>query len=143
MSTIIFLWWAGWVSSPLSPKRVVLQTTAFADSLPTQILNKYVEGGRHCQCQNINRAHVKERRRLALYVYGAVHRIRTCKPFTANDFQDRFLTARTHGIISSATFFYVIVGNIQRIVRFLLTFKNFIEQMSAERIELSTVYFKA
>nr|DAM86748.1 MAG TPA: hypothetical protein [Caudoviricetes sp.] len=35
------------------------------------------------------------------------------------------------------------MGNIQRIVRFLLTFKNFFEQMSAERIELSTVYFKA
>ena len=56
---------------------------------------------------------------------GAVHRIRTCKPFQANGFQDRFLTTRTHGIISSATFFYVIVGNIQRIVRLLPTSKNF------------------
>ena len=52
-----------------------LQSNAFADSLPTQILNKYVEGGRHCQRQNIDRAYVKERRRPALYVYGAVHRI--------------------------------------------------------------------
>ena len=28
-----------------------------------------------------------------------MHRIRTCKPFTANDFQDRSLTARTHSIL--------------------------------------------
>ena len=28
---------------------------------------------------------------------NAVHRIRTCKPFTANDFQDRSLTTRTYG----------------------------------------------
>lgn len=28
---------------------------------------------------------------------SAVHRIRTCKPFTANDFQDRSLTTRTYG----------------------------------------------
>ena len=27
----------------------------------------------------------------------AVHRIRTCKPFTANDFQDRSLATRTYG----------------------------------------------
>ena len=67
-------WWAGWVSSPLFRWELDLQSNAFADSLPTQILNKYVKGGQHYQCQNINRADVKERRP-ALYVYGAVHRI--------------------------------------------------------------------
>ena len=46
-------------------------------------------------------------------------------------------------IISSATFFYVIVGNIQRIVRLLPTSKNFFEQAPAERLELSTACFKA
>lgn len=46
-------------------------------------------------------------------------------------------------VISSATFFYVIVGNIRRIVRLLPTFKNFFEQVPAERLELSTACFKA
>ena len=36
--------------------------TATNYGLSAQILNKYVEGGRHCQRQNINRAYVKERR---------------------------------------------------------------------------------
>ena len=31
----------------------------------------------------------------------AVHKIRTCKPFTANGFQDRSLTTRTYGKYSS------------------------------------------
>ena len=31
--------------------------------------------------------------------YGAAHRIRTCKPFQTNGFQDRLLTTRTYGII--------------------------------------------
>ena len=30
---------------------------------------------------------------------GAVHRIRTCKPFTVNRFQVGSLTTRTHGIL--------------------------------------------
>ena len=37
----------------------------------------------------------------ALTWASAVHRIRTCKPFTANGFQDRSLTTRTHGIYGS------------------------------------------
>ena len=32
---------------------------------------------------------------------NAVHRIRTCRSFTANDFQDRSLTTRTYGKYSS------------------------------------------
>lgn len=39
-------------------------------------------------------------RLLRLYfrcLFNAVHTIRTCKSFQANDFQDRFLTTRTHG----------------------------------------------
>ena len=55
-------WWAGWVSSPLFRQELDLQSNAFADSLPTHILNKYVEGGRHYQRQNINRTYIKERR---------------------------------------------------------------------------------
>ena len=33
--------WAGWVSSPLPPKGADLQSAAFADSLPTQIILNY------------------------------------------------------------------------------------------------------
>lgn len=39
-------------------------------------------------------------RLLRLYfrcLFNAVHTIRTCKSFQTNDFQDRFLTTRTHG----------------------------------------------
>ena len=31
-------------------------------------------------------------------ILNAVHRIRTCKSFPTNDFQDRFLTTRTYSI---------------------------------------------
>ena len=32
------------------------------------------------------------------HIYGAAHRIRTCKPLRTNGFQDRLLTTRTYGI---------------------------------------------
>ena len=35
-------------------------------------------------------------------VFRAIHRIRTCKPFRAHGFLDRFLTTRTYGITSAA-----------------------------------------
>lgn len=62
-------WWAGWVSSPLFRWELDLQSNAFADSLPTHILNKHVEGGRHCQRQNINRTHIKERKGHSLGIW--------------------------------------------------------------------------
>lgn len=38
------------------------------------------------------------------FLANAVHRIWTCKPFTANGFQDRSLTTRTYGIAQCAGF---------------------------------------
>ena len=34
--------------------------TATNYGLSTQILNKYVEGGQHCQCQNIDNVYIKD-----------------------------------------------------------------------------------
>ena len=47
-------------------------------------------------------------RLLRLYfrcLFNAVHTIRTCKSFQTNDFQDRFLTTRTHGRLCGLVLF--------------------------------------
>ena len=53
----------------------------------------------------------------------AVHRIRTCKPFTANDFQDRSLTTRTYGFSTRShkppTIYSESFGTSQRFVPYL------------------------
>lgn len=70
----------------------------------------------------------------AIVIANAAHRIRTCKPFTANGFQDRSLTTRTYGKYSS------VVELLYPEIAFATTLYNFMRTFYRLRQTFFQVY---
>lgn len=101
--------------------------------IPTPYLATYI-AIRAFILSSTRRVDLNHMHKSAIVIANAAHRIRTCKPFTANGFQDRSLTTRTYGKYSS------VVELLYPEISFATTLYNFMRTFYRLRQTFFQVY---